>query len=114
MGSTGPKSRSMRLRQSGRVPLLFGRAARHVLIAPVARPRPRGCPDGLGDVLGAHEVGALLVDHAALVVRDVVVLQQLLAGIEVVLLDPALRPLDLARQHAALDGLARLHAAPGS
>ena len=69
--------------------------------------------DRLGDILRAHEVGALLVDHAALIVRDVVVFQQLLARVEVVLLDPPLRALDLARQHAALDRLAGLHAHPG-
>jgi hypothetical protein len=39
---------------------------------------------------------ALLVDDLALVVGDVVVQQQLLAGIEVVRLDLALRALDLA------------------
>ncbi len=69
--------------------------------------------DGLGHILRAHEVGALLVNHAPLIVRDVVVFQQLLAGIEVVLFHPPLRPLDLARQHAAFDRLARLHAHPG-
>src|SRR6185437_5056512 len=59
------------------------------------------------------EVRALLINHAPLGVRDIVVFQQLLAGVEVVLLDPALRTLDLAREHAAFDRLARLHAHPG-
>ena len=62
------------------------------------------------DVFGRHQLGALLVDDLALVVGDVVVLEQVLAGVEVVRLDLALRALDLLRQHAALDHLAFLHA----
>ena len=58
----------------------------------------------------AHQIGALLVDHAALVIGDVVVFKQLLAGIKIMLFDPPLRALDLPRQHAALDRLARFHA----
>ncbi len=65
---------------------------------------------GIGDVLRPHQLGALRVDHLALVVRDVVVLEQVLADVEVVRLDLALRALDLAREHAALDDLALLHA----
>ena len=61
-------------------------------------------------ILGAHDLGALLVDHLALVVGDVVEQQQLLADVEVVRLDLALRLLDLAGEHAALDDLAFLHA----
>ncbi len=69
--------------------------------------------DGLGDILGTHQIRALLVDDAPLVVGDVVILQQLLARIEVVLLHAPLCALDLARQHTALDGFAGLHADPG-
>ena len=65
---------------------------------------------GRRQILGAHDLGALLVDDLALVVGDVVELQQLLADVEVVRLDLALRLLDLAREHAALDDLAFLHA----
>ncbi len=100
----------MRLRQSGHVPLLLGRAGRHVLIHQLRDHVLANALDRLGDVFGAHEVGALLINHAALIVRHVVVFQQLLARIEVVLLHPPLRALDLARQHAALDRLAGLHA----
>ena len=50
-----------------------------------------------------------MVDHLALVVGHVVKGQQLLADVEVVRLDLALRLLDLARQQAALDDLAFLH-----
>jgi hypothetical protein len=47
--------------------------------------------DGLGDVLALEQFVALLVDHLALVVGDVVVFEQLLADVEVALLDLALR-----------------------
>ena len=50
-----------------------------------------------------------VVDHLALVVGDVVVLEQLLADVEVARLDLALRVLDRARDHARLDGLALGH-----
>ena len=60
--------------------------------------------------VGAHELGALLVDDLALIVGDVVEREQLLAHVEVVRLDLALRLLDLPREHAALDDLAFLHA----
>jgi hypothetical protein len=66
--------------------------------------------DGIGQVLGAHELGALLVDDLALVVGHVVEGEQLLADVEVVRLDLALRLFDLARQHSAFDHLAFLHA----
>jgi hypothetical protein len=68
--------------------------------------------DGVADLLGFHQLGALAVDDAPLVVGDVVVLQQLLADVEVVRLDLALGALDLAAEEAALDDLAFLHADP--
>jgi len=37
----------------------------------------------------------------------------LLAGVEVLLLDPPLRPLDLPGQHAAFDRFSGLHTDPG-
>src|SRR3984893_16052194 len=45
-----------------------------------------------------------------LVVHDLVVFEQVLADVEVALLDLLLGPLDAPRHHAALDGLAVLHA----
>ena len=68
----------------------------------------------LGDrrthVRGAQNFSALLVDHLALVVRDIVEQEQLLADVEVVRLDLALRFFDLTREHAALDDFPCLHA----
>jgi hypothetical protein len=101
------------LGQARYVPLLLGRAARHVLIHELRDHVLADALDRLGHILGAHEVGALLINHAPLIVRNVVIFQQLLAGIEVVLLDAPLRALDLPRQHAAFDRLAGLHADPG-
>ena len=68
----------------------------------------------LGDrgthIRGTEDFGALLIDDLALIVGDIVEQQQLLADIEVVRLDLALRFLDLAREHAAFDDFAVLHA----
>ena len=113
IGSTGPKSRSIACVQSRGIPLLLGCAAGDVLVHQLRHHILAHALDRLGDVLRAHQVGALLIDHAALIVGDVVVFQQLFARIEVVLLDAPLRALDLPRQHAAFDGLARLHADAG-
>ena len=53
------------------------------------------------------------VDALALLVHDLVVFEQVLADVEVALLDLLLRALDPAADHLALDGLAFLHAQPG-
>ena len=66
--------------------------------------------DRVGNIVGIHELGALMVDNTTLIIGDIVVLEQVLANIEVVRLDLALRALDLARQQATLDGLAFAHA----
>src|SRR6202011_1752299 len=65
---------------------------------------------GSREILRAHDLCALLINDLALIVRHVVKQQQLFADIEVMRLDFALRLLDLAREHAALDDLAFLHA----
>ena len=62
--------------------------------------------------VGVEDVVALLVDHLALVVGDVVVLEQLLADVEVARLDLALRALDAARDDAGFDRLAVGHLQP--
>ena len=56
-----------------------------------------------------EDLVALLVDHLALVVGDVVVLEQLLADVEVARLDLALRAFEAAADDAGLDGLALGH-----
>ena len=66
----------------------------------------------LRDVVGLEQLVALLVDHLALVVGDVVVLEQVLAHVEVARLDLALRVLDRARDPRMLDRLAVGHLQP--
>src|SRR3546814_3840669 len=50
--------------------------------------------DDFGDVVRIHDVGALLIDHAALVVHDVVIFDDLLADVVIARLDLLLRGLD--------------------
>src|SRR6185436_6219980 len=56
--------------------------------------------------LRLRQLVPLLVDDLPLVARDVVVLEELLADVEVAGLDLALRVLDRARHHPRLDRLA--------
>ena len=64
---------------------------------------------GVADVVARQQLVALLVDHLALVVRHVVVFEQLLADVEVALFDLALRVFDRARHPRMLDRLALGH-----
>ena len=50
--------------------------------------------DHVADMVGVHDLGALLVDHLALVVHDVVEFDDLLADVVVARLDLLLRGLD--------------------
>ena len=52
--------------------------------------------DRFFDLIGLHQLGALMVDDFALVVGDVIVFEQVLANVKVMRLDLALRTLDLA------------------
>ncbi len=56
---------------------------------------------------------AVAVDPLPLLVHDLVVFEEVLADFEVPLFDLLLGALDAAGDHAALDGLALLHAQPG-
>ncbi len=91
--------------QAGEVPLLLDAARRNELPHRGEEHVARDRADGLGDLLGLEQLVSLLVDHLALVVGDVVELEQLLANVEVARLDLALRVLDGARHHARLDRL---------
>ena len=61
-------------------------------------------------VLRGERLVAQLVDHLALLVHHVVVLEQVLADVEVVRLDPLLRALDRPGHQRVLDDLALLDA----
>ena len=65
------------------------------------------------EVLPLEHGPALLVDHRALLVHDVVVLQDVLAHDEVLLLDLLLRVLDLLREDPRLHGLVLGHLEAG-
>ncbi len=97
-------------REPVQVPVRRHRALGQVLVEQSADGLGADALDRRGQVVRAHDLGALLVHDLALVVGHVVEQQQLLADVEVVRLDLALRLLDLAREHAALDDLAFLHA----
>ena len=80
--------------QAGDVPLLRIGVLRDVLGDEIVDHVVAHVGDGLGDMLVLHEVDALLEDDLALVVHDVVVLQDVLADVEVARLDLLLRLLE--------------------
>ena len=98
----------------GDVPLLLDALRRHVAAerCPSITPARRSRDASREMSLALEQLVALLVDHLALVVGDVVVFEQLLADVEVARLDLALRVLDRARDHAVLDRLAFGHLQP--
>ena len=98
-----------RLFEAGDVPLVLDALGRDVFADHFFDDLGAHLLDGLGDVVHVHQFVALAVDVVALVVRHVVELQQILAGVEVLPLDAALRLLDGAVDHAVLDGLALLY-----
>ncbi|MNV69376.1 hypothetical protein D3C71_1622830 [compost metagenome] len=61
--------------------------------------------DNVLDVLGLQNFAALLVDNFALLVHDVVILQDDFADVEVIAFDPLLRRFYSAGNHPALDRL---------
>ncbi len=65
--------------------------------------------DGFGDVVAFQQFVALVVDHLALVVGDVVVFEQLLADVEVAAFDLALGGLQRAGHQRVLDRFAFRH-----
>ncbi len=60
-------------------------------------------------VFGIQYVVALLVNHLSLVIRNIVVFQQLFADVEVTGFDFALSAFDAARHDARFDGFALGH-----
>src|SRR6185312_5407148 len=92
------------------IPLLVDRIGRHEAAHHLDDDVAAHVDDRLGDAFAVEQFVALLVDDLALVVRGVVELQQVLADVEVVRLDLALRLFDLAADHAVLDRVVFLHA----
>ncbi len=98
-----------RLLQAGQVPLLLDALRGHERAREVVHRSFAQVGDLVDQRLRLEDLVALLVDHLALVVGDVVVLQQLLAHVEVARLDLALRAFQAAADDAGLDGLALGH-----
>ncbi len=85
------------------MPLLFNRFSRHILPHQIVKAAfAQGAHLGR-QIGGIENLVALLVDHLALVVSHIVVLQQLLAHVEVARLHLALGALDGARHNARLN-----------
>jgi hypothetical protein len=82
--------------QALQVPLLVDRVRRHEARDDVGDHVLADAGDVLLTRLGVQQLVALLVDHLALVVVDVVEVEQVLADVEVVRFDLALRVGDLA------------------
>ena len=98
--------------QPGQVPLLFQRLLGHVQAHQLRERAVAQVANGLLERLGFQNLVALLVHDLALVVGNVVVLQQLLAHIEVARFHLALRTFDRTGDDARLDGLAFGHLQP--
>ena len=79
------------------VPLLFHTHGRNITVDSLHHDIPPNGGDGVGDIGLRQQVIALLVDDLALVIGDVIVLQQILANIKGI------------GNHAVLNGLALLH-----
>ena len=95
--------------QRRHVPLLLDRFRRHVKLDRILDLAAHHVADCVSDVLAFQQLVALLVDHAALIVGHVVVLQQLLADVEIARLDTVLRLGDRPVDDRMLDGLAFGH-----
>ena len=95
--------------QSGNVPLLFNRLHRDKLAHQVGEAAFAQAGDLRAEVLGVQDVIALLIDHLALVVGDIVVLEQLLAHIKIARLHLALGAFNAAGDDTRLNGLALGH-----
>ena len=96
--------------QAGDVPLLGIGMLGHVLGDEVVDEGVAHVGDGLGDAVVLHQVDALVEDHLALVVLDVVELEQVLADVEVARLDLLLRLLERLVDPGVDDRLALLQA----
>src|SRR5439155_5539281 len=94
------------------VPLFLDRLGRNVEPRRVLDPTGDHVTNRLRDVIGLQQLVALLVDHAPLIVGYVVVLEQLLADVEVSRLDAVLGLGDRAVDDRVLDGLALGHLQP--
>ena len=109
-GTATPNSCSSVALQARQVPLLVDRVRRHEARDDVGDHVAADAVDVLLHALGFEQLVALVVDHLALVVVDVVEVEQVLADVEVVRLDLALRVVDLLGHQRAFDDVVFLQA----
>ena len=100
------------LLQTSHIPLLFHAFRWHILARQVSEAAFPQRGNLARQVVGVHDVIALLVDHLALVVGNVVVLQQLLAHIKVAGFHLPLGRFDTAGHDSRFDGFAIGHFEP--
>ena len=98
--------------QASDVPLFLHRLKRHILTHQVGKAAFAQRSDLGRQVRRIQNFIALLVNDLALIIRDIVILKQLLSHIEVARLNLALRALNTAGDDASLDGLAIRHLEP--
>ena len=98
-----------RLLEAREIPLFLDGVGRHEAAEHVREEAVAQVRHHLRGVVGLEDVVAQAVDLAPLVVRDVVVLEQLLADVEVAGLDLALRALDASCDDTGFDRLALGH-----
>jgi len=99
-----------RLLEALDIPHLLNTFRRHMETHDVVQHLAPDGRDAVGNIVNVHEAVTLLVDDLALVVRDVVEFEQLLADVEVPTLDLALGIFDGAGDPGMLDRLTLLHA----
>ena len=92
--------------------MLFDALGRNVSVQQLLQHAVPKTLDHRREILVLEDLVPQLVDILALVVRDVVVLEQLLADIEVMRFNLALRALDRARHQRVLDRLTLGHLQP--
>ena len=85
-----------RLIQALGIPLLLQAAWRNVFLHCMRNDLLAYCSDGVLDFIRFHQFRSLVINDLTLIVGNVVVFEQVLANIEVVCLDLALRALNLA------------------
>ena len=95
--------------QTGDVPLFFHRLFGHELAHQIGKTSFAQAGDLRRQIGSVQNVIALLVNDFALVVRYVIVFQQLLADIEIARLNFALSAFNTARDHTGFNSLALRH-----
>ena len=98
------------IRQPIGIPLLFKTARRDVLVDQFLDDFLADCRNRVCHLVGGHEFRPLVINDFSLIVRHIIVFEEVLSNIKVVRFDFPLRLLDLTRQDRTFDGLTFAHA----